>query len=188
MGRWRPGAGERLREAAVSLFAERGFEQTTVGDIAERAGVSARTYFRYFADKREVLFADTTDLQDRMMAGIDGVAATASAAEAVAAALEVVAEAVGDDRETSKMRQLIIMDHADLRERELMKLASLSAALCERLRDRGSDDIEAELAAEMSIVVFRISLSRWIDATDDLDLRAIIHQTLDHMRVFAAHS
>lgn len=187
MGRWTPGADARLREAALSLYAERGFEQTTVADIAERAGVTARTYFRYFADKREVLFADTPDLQERMVAGLDSVPPTASALEAVAAALDVVAEAVGDDRETSKARQLVIMDNADLRERELSKLASMSAALAEKLRDRGSDDIEAELAAEMSIVVFRIAMSRWIDAADEGDLRAVIGQTLVHVRALAAH-
>lgn len=185
MGRWAPGAGGRLREAALSLFAERGFEQTTVADIAERAGVSARTYFRYFADKREVLFSDNSDLQDRMMTALDSVPLTASAMEAVAAVLEVVAEAVGDDKETAKMRQLLIKDHADLRERELMKLASLSAVLAEKLRVRGSDAVEGEIAAETSIVVFRISLARWIDASDEPSLKAVIRQTLNHLRAFA---
>ncbi|MFD7714025.1 TetR family transcriptional regulator, partial [Streptomyces sp. NPDC059786] len=68
MGRWEPGAGDRLREAALSLYMERGFEQTMVADIAERAGVTARTFFRYFADKREVLFDGTSDLEVKSLA------------------------------------------------------------------------------------------------------------------------
>ena len=64
MGRWKPDARGRLEQAAFELFTERGFEQTTVAEIAERAGLTERTFFRYFADKREVLFAGADALQE----------------------------------------------------------------------------------------------------------------------------
>ncbi|WP_231446564.1 TetR family transcriptional regulator [Brevibacterium zhoupengii] len=188
MGRWEPGAEERLREAALLLYAERGFEQTTVADIAERAGVTARTYFRYFSDKREVLFADTADLQKNMMLALDAVPATASALEAIAAVLDVVAEAVGDDREVSKKRQAVIMGNGELRERELAKLSTLSAALSQRLQSRGSADVAADLAAEIGVVVIRVAMSRWIDTDDGRGLKAVIRETLDSVRGFAAGS
>ncbi|MHC5259570.1 TetR family transcriptional regulator [Streptomyces sp. UC4497] len=186
MGRWKPGAGDRLREAALSLYLERGFEQTTVADIAERAGVTARTFFRYFADKREVLFDASSALEEKSLAALEGVPATAPALDAVAAVLDSVARMVGDDRESARKRQTVIMANADLRERELIKLTSLSAALADRLRERGIGDVEASLAAETSIAVFRVAFSRWVTATDDQDLQDVIRETLDRLRTLAA--
>ncbi|GHJ27379.1 TetR family transcriptional regulator [Streptomyces hygroscopicus subsp. sporocinereus] len=186
MGRWKPGAGDRLREAALSLYLERGFEQTMVADIAERAGVTARTFFRHFADKREVLFADASDLEEKALAALEGLPATTSALDAVAAVLDTVAQMAGGDRELARKRQTVIMANADLRERELIKLTSLSAALADRLRQRGIGDVEASLAAETSIAVFRVAFSRWVTATDDHDLQDIIRETLDQLRTLAA--
>ncbi|AIA01496.1 TetR family transcriptional regulator [Streptomyces noursei] len=186
MGRWKPGAGDRLREAALSLYLERGFEQTTVADIAERAGVTARTFFRYFADKREVLFDDSSALQEKSLAALEGLPTTTSALDAVAAVLETVAQTVGGDRELARKRQAVIMANADLRERELIKLTSLSTALADRLRQRGIGDIEASLAAETSIAVFRVAFSRWVTATDDQVLQDIMRETLDRLRALAA--
>ncbi|MDP9609165.1 TetR/AcrR family transcriptional regulator [Streptomyces demainii] len=186
MGRWKPGAGDRLREAALSLYLERGFEQTMVADIAERAGVTARTFFRHFADKREVLFADSSDLEEKALAALEGLPATTSALDAVAAVLDTVAQMVGGDRELARKRQTVIMANADLRERELIKLTSLSAALADRLRQRGIGDVEASLAAETSIAVFRVAFSRWVTATDDHDLQGVIRETLDQLRTLAA--
>ncbi|MFJ3043477.1 TetR family transcriptional regulator [Streptomyces tendae] len=186
MGRWKPGAGDRLREAALSLYLERGFEQTTVADIAERAGVTARTFFRYFADKREVLFDASSVLEEKSLAALEGVPTTASALVSVAAVLDSVARMVGGDRELARKRQAVIMANADLRERELIKLTSLSAALADRLRRRGVGDIEAALAAETSIAVFRVAFSRWVTAADDQDLQYVIRETLDRLRTLAA--
>jgi len=182
MGRWEPGAGDRLREAALSLYLERGFEQTLVADVAERAGVTARTFFRYFADKREVLFHGSSDMKEKLLAALDAVPTTAPVLEAVSAALYAAAETVGGSREFARKRQTVIMANADLRERELMKLASMSAALADRLRQRGVGDVEASLAAETSIAVFRVAFSRWVTATEDHDLRDVIRETLDRLR------
>ncbi|MEV0260626.1 TetR family transcriptional regulator [Streptomyces sp. NPDC050617] len=186
MGRWEPGAGDRLREAALSLYLERGFEQTMVADIAERAGVTARTFFRYFADKREVLFDGSSDLATKPLAALETVPATASALDAVAAVLDAVAEMVGGDRELARARQTVILANAELRERELIKLASMSAALADGLRQRGIGDIDANLAAETSIAVFRVAFSRWVAADEDHDLRDVIRETLARLRALTA--
>ncbi|KAA9150833.1 TetR family transcriptional regulator [Amycolatopsis acidicola] len=186
MGRWKPGAGDRLREAALSLYLERGFEQTMVADIAGRAGVTARTFFRYFADKREVLFDDSAALEEKSLAALDELPATTPALDAVAAVLDTVARLVGDDRELARKRQLVIMANADLRERELIKLTSLSAALATRLRQRGIGDIEASLAAETSIAVFRVAFSRWVTGVEDQDLPDLIRETWERLRTLAA--
>src|SRR5689334_10770874 len=137
MVRWEPGAAGRLREAAMELYVERGFEQTTVAEIAQRAGVTARTFFRYFADKREVLFANSSVLEEQLVAALVAAPPAARPMEAVAAALDVAAEALGQHREFSRRRQGVIEANAELRERELIKMARWSAALAGGLRERG---------------------------------------------------
>src|SRR5579885_2356991 len=94
MGRWEPDAVGRLRAAAMELFHTQGYDQTTVAQIAERAGVTARTFFRYFADKREVLFAGSEELQRAMVDGLMAAPEGAAAMEAVAAALDAAARAL----------------------------------------------------------------------------------------------
>src|SRR5580698_5130271 len=108
MGRWEPDASGRLRAAAMDLYVERGYEQTTVADIAQRAGLTARTFFRYFADKREVLFNGSGRLQQAMVDALTGAPARATAIEAIAAALHASAEFFGDNREFAKQRRAII--------------------------------------------------------------------------------
>src|ERR1700709_2557007 len=98
-------ASGRLRAAAMELYVERGFEQTTVADIAERAGVTARTFFRYFADKREVLFAGSNKLQDAVVAGLESAPPDTGPLAAVQAALDVAAAILGGHREHSQRRQ-----------------------------------------------------------------------------------
>src|ERR1700733_520845 len=115
MGRWEPGASGRLREAAMELYAERGYEQTTVAEIAERAGLTARTFFRYFADKREVLFAGSSELQDRLVPPLESSPADAGAMEAIGAALDEAAEMLGGHRAYARQRQAVIAAHQELR-------------------------------------------------------------------------
>jgi AcrR family transcriptional regulator len=188
MGRWEPNASGRLREAALELYVERGFEQTTVADIAQRAGLTARTFFRYYADKREVLFAGSDLLQQRLVSALAQAPATAAPMDAVAAALDEAADALGGQREFSRRRQSVITAHAELRERELIKMASLSAALADGLRGRGVAEPEASLAAEAGIVVFRVAFERWVAASDARSLADIIHDSLDQLRALAART
>src|SRR5580704_17920347 len=95
MSRWEPNAAGRLAQAALELYIERGFEQTTVAEIAARAGLTERTFFRHFADKREVLFARSHMLQELVVAAVAGapysaapIAAAAAGVEAAGALLE----------------------------------------------------------------------------------------------------
>src|SRR5438309_5454769 len=108
MGRWEPDASGRLREAALQLYVERGFEATTVADIAARAGLTARTFFRYFADKREVLFAGSSELERRLLEVLEQAPATATPLDAVAAALASVSEYLGGHRDYSARRRTVI--------------------------------------------------------------------------------
>jgi AcrR family transcriptional regulator len=145
----------------MELYVERGFEETTVAEIAGRAGLTARTFFRHFADKREVLFAGSSELQDALVAALAAAPATANPMQAVAVALEAAAGLLGQNREHSRQRQAVINSRAELRERELIKLASLADALADALRRRGVPDPDASLAAESGVVVFRVAFERW---------------------------
>ncbi len=170
----------------MELFLDRGFEQTMVADIAERAGVTARTFFRHFTDKREVLFDGSPDLLERSLAALESAPATTSVLDAVALALDAVAGLIGGDREYSKQRQAVIMANPELQERELIKLAHMSGALAAGLRRRGAEASEAELAAEAGLAVYRVAYAQWVDAAEDGDLRDVIRESMARLRSLTA--
>jgi AcrR family transcriptional regulator len=186
MSRWEPGARGRLEQAALALYGERGFEQTTVAEIAKRAGLTERTFFRYFADKREVLFAGAGTLQDLLVSTLASTPDSAAPIDAVAAALEAAGALLQERREYARQRQAVIAANAELRERELIKLASLAAALAGTLRRRGVADPAATLAAEAGIAVFRIAFERWINETSQADLPQLIRESLDELKAVTA--
>jgi AcrR family transcriptional regulator len=163
MTRWEPNASGRLGLAALELYSERGYDQTTVAEIAKRAGLTERTFFRYFADKREVLFYGSGMLQERLVQGIDEAAPALSPIDAVGAALEAAAGPFEEARDFALRRQAIVAANPELQERELIKLAALAAALADALRRRGVPDPAASLAAEAGIAVFKIAFLRWAD-------------------------
>jgi AcrR family transcriptional regulator len=187
MGRWEPNASGRLRQAAMELYVERGYEQTTVNDIAERAGLTARTFFRYFADKREVLFEGSRALQEQMVDALQGAPDSASPMAAVSAALDAAATMLGQRRDFSRQRQSVIVANSELRERELIKMASLAAALAEGLRSRGVPDPDASLVAEAGIAVFRVAFERWLTESPERDLGQVMHDSLDQLKVLTAN-
>lgn len=182
MGRWEPDGRRRMQEAALALFGERGFERTTAAEVAERAGLTERTFFRHFPDKREVLFADN-DLRDRIAAAVASVDGTAPI-EAVAAGLDAVADVLQGRREAVTRRARIIAEHPELQERELMKLASWSDALEGALLGRGLSGPAAKLLAEVSIAVFRAAYGRWLDEGPERELSETIHETLAELGGF----
>jgi AcrR family transcriptional regulator len=186
MGRWEPNASGRLRKAALELYVEQGFEQTTVAEIAARAGLTARTFFRYFSDKREVLFAGSSDLLEQLVHAVDDAPATASPMDAVAAALDAAAAVLGGNHAYSRRRQTVIAANADLRERELIKMEALAAALADALRRRSVADPDARLAAEAGIAVFRVAFDRWVSERKVSDLSDIMRATLDQLRSITA--
>jgi AcrR family transcriptional regulator len=176
MGRWEPDAPGRLREAALELFGERGFEQTTVAEIAARAGLTERTFFRHFADKREVLFRGSEGLRDTLVAAVEDAPASASPLEAVNAA---VAAAGGVfNREFARRRQAVILANPELQERELIKLAHLANVLADGLRRRGTGDAAARLAGETGMAVFRVTFERWVTDPAERPWTEHLHETL----------
>jgi len=178
MGRWEPDAAGRLREAAMALYTEQGFERTTVAEIADRAGVTARTFFRHFADKREVLFAGSEELEQRMVDALAAAPPSAGPMDAIAAALLTVAELFADRRDYSRCRQAVIAATPELRERELIKMASLATAIAGALRQRGAAPAVASLAAETGVAVFRVAFERWVAEPDDTQLAEVMRATL----------
>ena len=177
MGRWQPGARGRLGQAALELYVERGYDQTTVAEIAERAGVTSRTFFRHFVDKREVLFAGTDAVGVRLVEALDAVPASAPPMEAVALALDGVATLIGDDHEHSQRRHQIIVANTELHERELAKLAAWSRALADGLRRRGADEPAASLAAEVGVAVFRVAFDLWADGRGDRPFTDVLRES-----------
>src|ERR1700720_4492885 len=158
MSRWEPNAAGRLEQAALELYVERGFEQTTVAEIAKRAGLTERTFFRHFADKREVLFGRSGELVEFLVNTATNAPESATPMEGVVAAL-LAAGAVFNEqgRDYSRQRQAILAANADLRERELIKLASMASAIADTLRRRGVTDPTAGLTGEAGIAIFRVA-------------------------------
>jgi AcrR family transcriptional regulator len=184
MSRWEPNAQGRLVEAALELYRERGFDQTTVAEIAARAGLTERTFFRHFADKREVLFSGSEALQALVVDTLAAAHASAAPIDAVAAALEaagaMIEERTGHDR--ARLRHAVIGTHAELRERELIKLASIASAIADALRRRGVKDPAAGLAAEAGIAVFKIAFERWVEGNGRRDFAQHLRESIEALR------
>ncbi|MEV5714033.1 TetR family transcriptional regulator [Amycolatopsis mediterranei] len=179
MVRWEPGAAERLQKAALELFATRGFEQTTATEIAEAVGLTERTFFRHFSDKREVLFHGQQLLGEAFLAGVDAAPPDASPIEVVASALQsATAFFPAERRAHSRLRQSIIDQNPALRERERHKLASIATTVADALRRRGVDEVAATLAAESGATVFAIAFTQWIREDEQRSLADIAAEVL----------
>jgi AcrR family transcriptional regulator len=186
VSRWEPNARGRLEQAALDLYRERGFDQTTVAEIAERAGLTERTFFRYFADKREVLFWGQGTLQEIYVSTIASAPDSAAPIEAVAAALEAAAPVFRERHELARQRQAVIAANPGLQERELLKRASLASAMAGALRRRGVAEPAASLAAEAGVIAFKTAYARWVSEPDEQDLRALIRESLDQLKMLTA--
>ncbi len=188
MGRWQSGARERLERAALELFLEQGFAATTVPQITARAGLTTRTFFRHFADKREVLFAGEDDLPalaEKLMAEAP---ASFGPVAVIAHGLQPFAEAMFEGRrEYLQIRHTIVQTDAGLRERELQKLATLSEAIRQGFIRRGADELTSTLAAEIAMTVVRVAITRWLGQDDERGLSEIIAETLGALRRIAAN-
>jgi AcrR family transcriptional regulator len=182
MGRWEPGARGRLAQAARELYIERGFEQTTVAEIAQRAGLTERTFFRHYADKREVLFGGAGTLQELLVTTLAGTPESVSPIDAMAEVLAAAAAFLQEGPEWARQRQAIIAANLELQERELIKLASLAAALADGLRSRGVAEPAASLTAEAGIAVFRIAFERWVGDSQQREFTFFIKESLDELK------
>ncbi|MFY4718260.1 TetR family transcriptional regulator [Streptomyces sp. LaBMicrA B280] len=185
MGRWEPNARERLAKAALDLYGERGFEQTTVAEIAKSAGLTERTFFRHYADKREVLFSGAIELERLFAQAVADTPPSAAPIDAMAAGLDAICAVFEERRDFARKRQAVISATAELRERELIKLASLAAALTDTLRDRGVPPSVASLTAETGVAVFKVAFERWITADETRPLARLARESLDELKAVA---
>jgi AcrR family transcriptional regulator len=186
MGRWQPEASVRLVQAALTLFSERGYDATTVAEIAERAGLTKRTFFRYFSDKREVLFAGSDDLRDLLVEATAAAPASATPIEAVVAGLHAAGPMFAQRHEFACLRHAIIAANPELRERELIKLSSLADSIAAVLRDRGVPEEAAGLAAQTGMTIFHVAFARWVDQDDPHGLPRLIDGSLAELRTLTA--
>src|ERR1700684_277410 len=183
MSRWEPDSRGRLQEAALALYSERGFDQTTAAEIAQRAGVTERTFFRHFADKREVLFGGSALLRERIVEGVADAPQGAGALDAVAGGLAAAASMLGEGRrDLTAQRHAVIVANPELSERELSKLADYSAAVAAALRERGVGEPQATLAAGAGMTVLRVAMERWAMGDDDRDLPATMRAAMAELR------
>jgi AcrR family transcriptional regulator len=187
MSRWEPDSRGRLQEAALALYSERGFDQTTAAEIAARAGVTERTFFRHFADKREVLFGGSEILQERIVSGVAGAPAGDTALEAVARGLDAAAVMLGEGRrDLTAQRQTVIAANPDLQERELAKLATYAAAVAATLRQRGVSELQATLAAEAGMSVLRVAIRQWANGDGGRSLPVVMKDSMAELRAVTA--
>jgi AcrR family transcriptional regulator len=178
MGRWEPGATQRLVVAAVDLFAEQGYDATTVAQIAERAGVTKSTFFRHFSDKRELLVAGQETLSRLLAEGIAEAPETASPLEAVAAGLERASGAMGPaNRVLGPRIEAAVAASTELQERDALKSVGLAAAMTAALVARGVPDPTAHLAAELGVLAFKRGYAEWSRADRD-DGEGLAHHAL----------
>jgi len=168
MGRWQPGATERLVLAAVDLFTEQGYDATTVAQIAERAGVTKSTFFRHFPDKRELLVAGQETLSRLLADGIAEAPASASPLEAVATGLERASDATGPtNRELGPRLKAAVAASTELQERDALKSVGLAAAMTAALVARGVPDPTARLAGELGVLAFKRGYADWSEGGGD---------------------
>ncbi|QBI52208.1 TetR/AcrR family transcriptional regulator [Streptomonospora litoralis] len=184
MGRWQPGARERLEQAALDLFLEQGFAETTVPQITARAGLTTRTFFRHFADKREVLFAGDELVPEQVARFMAEAPPSLGPMELITEGLAPTAAEMFEGRSLDYLlrRRSAIDAEPALHERELRKFSLLSESLEQGFRDRGVDGLTARLAAEIAVTTFRIAVHRWLEQHGDPDLPATVNQTLSAMR------
>ena len=174
MPRWEPDGVERLQAAAFELFTEQGFERTTVAEIAERAGLTKRTFFNHFADKREVLFGPGPERQREIVTR--EIAACPDALpplDAVVRGLQAAADTFFEPlREAVSRRREIVDANPELLERELGKRAGLTDAIAAALRERGLDADTALLTAHAGVLVQQVAMQRWTQKETASDTRA----------------
>ena len=179
MSRWQPNARGRLREAALELYGEHGFDRTTVAQIAQRADLTERTFYRHFADKREVVFSG--EVHRVLVSTIAGAPASMTPIQAVTEALNAAGAVLGERRDTTRRRQAVIAANPALRQHEQIKYATLAVELADALRGRGVEPSSARLAAEAGVAVFRTAFERWIREDEERDFDQLVRDTLDEL-------
>lgn len=180
--RWQPDSRGRLEVAALELYLEQGFENTTVAEIAQRAGLTERTFFRYFSDKREVLFPGGETFENLITDATAAAPKELGPLDAAFVGLEAVSSFLKERRSFAQKRQRIISATAELQERELIKLQSLATKLAATLRARGAADSVAALVAEVGVAVFKTSFEEWVRPKNTRDLATVLRESLSELK------
>jgi AcrR family transcriptional regulator len=181
MARWEPNAQERLQRAAMALFTERGYADVTVAEIADRAGLTKRSFFNHFADKREVLFADAQAFEAGIIAHLSEAGDDLSAIDAAIFALTRGGLDLAQYGDYAHARRELIASSPELQERNLIKMASLTAAIATALRARHVPASTASFAAQASVTVFTAAYDEWADDTT-ADFTALMQRSLSGLR------
>ncbi|MGH3097061.1 MAG: TetR/AcrR family transcriptional regulator [Streptosporangiales bacterium] len=182
MARWDPGTEERLTQAALGLYAEHGYDNVTVTQIAERAGITRRSYFRYFPDKREVLFAGSQRLPAAIGEAVLAARETTSPLSAALDALAQVGTLLVEHIDHTAERRTVIESSPELQERERTKLAAITSAIQDALQQRNVERSSASLAAQIATVAFQNAFDRWVDAYGQKDFAACLHAVATSLR------
>jgi AcrR family transcriptional regulator len=186
MTRWEPDAAGRLMKAAITLFAEQGYEETTVAEIAERAGLTKRTFFRYFSDKREVLFSGSGELSDLWLGAVTTAPPGATPLAVVTAGFDPVADMFVGRHDFARIRSRIIASNPELKERELIKLQTLADAIKTALVERGAVANASILAAQAGVTVFHVAFASWVQQDDPTAFRRLMDESLQELRSVTA--
>ena len=182
MSRWEPDAKGRLQRAAMTLFLERGYADVTVADITERAGLTKRSFYNHFADKREVLFADADAFLRALTEPLAALDPATEPLEAAIAALTQAGLTLAEYSQSAGARRDLIASSTELQERNLVKLASLTQALQDGLIARGTPQRAARFTAQAAMTVFNAAYDDWIDQPDS-DFAALMSRCLDELRI-----
>ena len=168
VSRWAPDARERLETAALDLFVENGYGETTVAQIADRAGLNRATFFRHFADKREVLFGGEDGLAGLFADAIRAASPEATFTECLLAAFAAAGAAMTpQQRARAAQRVLVVAANTEVQERGLLKHARIAGSIGAALRARGADELTARLGAEVGMLAFTIGIERWMESDED---------------------
>jgi AcrR family transcriptional regulator len=173
-------------KAAITLFAEQGYEETTVAEIAQRAGLTKRTFFRYFSDKREVLFSGSEELGRLWLEAVAAAPTEATPLAVVTAGFDPVAEMFAERYDFAGIRSRIIEANPELKERELIKLQTLAGAIESALIERGVAENVAILAAQAGVTVFHVAFANWVHQDDPTALRRLMDESLQELRSVTA--
>jgi len=188
MSRWKPGAQDRLVAAAARLFLQRGYEATTVADIAAAAGLTERTFFRYFADKREVLFGNPAAYNSVFTDAITAAPPDAAPLELLEEALRAAGGFFTGRHPYARVRQQIIDANPALQEREQAKRRHLALAIAQAMQERGLSEPKALLTAELGAMAFHHAFTRWVSADHETDLGSLAVAVLEELRAVAVES
>lgn len=187
MARWAPNARDRLETAALDLFVEFGYEETTIAQIAERAGLNRATFFRHFADKREVLFGGEDVLAGLFADGIRAASPDATLAELLSAAFAGIDATMTPRRRAKAAQRLkVVATSVEVHERGLLKHARIATSVAAALRERGIDELGARLGAQVVVLAFSVAFEHWMKADEDRSFAPYAETALKGIRASAA--